>query len=221
MNKSFIKLLSVCFFCMMFFASCERFPVSSLLGLPDPVGSWPDTWYLYDDELNTKGSMEPYVFNYNPDGSPNPYCDTWEHVGLSFKCIDYPKKGTKCIKLTWVGNNLATPTNPRKTFFSFGIQAREDLGGKIDLTNSGYTNLRFWVRGTLHKDCSFEIGIPGTSTTVTINDRQISSQWEEYILPVEGVGEIEYDLYMAIKTNGVTNGGTVYIDDIRLTKELL
>ena len=38
-------------------ASCERYPVRALLGIPDPIDSWPDIWYIYDDEINTKGSI--------------------------------------------------------------------------------------------------------------------------------------------------------------------
>jgi len=209
MNKVFIKLLTFCLLCIVSFTSCERYPINSLLGLPDPIDSWPNPWYIYDDKINTKGSMEPFRWQ------DDPTCADWNKVSLSFACTDAPQSGTKCISFSWVGN--ANDTS--KSFFGFGLQAREKLSEKVDLSSSGYTNLRFWVKGKLYNNCSFEIGIPDTSTSITINASQISPYWEEYIIPMNNIGEITFDLSMSLKSSGLTNGGTVYIDNIRFTKD--
>lgn len=220
MNKKLIKLLSFCLLCMICFTSCERYPLRTLLGIPDRIDSWPDIWYIYDDEINTKGSLEPYLFDHNPDGSLNPYCDNWHRVYVDFACTDNPKVGSKCIIFRWIGNSTDA-SSPTKTFFSFGLQSREQLGGVVNLTNSGYTKMKFWIRGTLYNNCSFEISIPGTSASKKFGEGEINitPSWEEYEIDISSVGEIEFDLGMALSASGITNGGTVYIDDIRFVKE--
>ncbi|MBO7610897.1 MAG: hypothetical protein J6T23_01655 [Elusimicrobia bacterium] len=223
MNKNFIKLLSFCLLgvvCFALFTSCERYPVRALLGIHDPIDSWPNPWYIYDDEINTKGSLEPYVFDHNPDGSVNEYCDSWDNVFLSFAWLDNVKVGRKCIKFIWRGNSLDTSV-PKKTFFSFGLQAREQLGGVVDLTNSGYTKMKFWIRGNLSSNCKFEIGIPDTLVTKEFTSDKITSDWQEYEIAMNGAGEITFDLSMGMSlTSGdVTNGGEIYLDDIRFVKE--
>lgn len=215
MNKNFIKLLSVCLICMVCFVSCERYPIRALLGLPDSFDSWPDPWYIYDDEINTKGSLVPFLFDHKGDGTIDPSCDSWNHVNLDFACTSNPKNGRKCISFYWQGN----AKNSEKKHFSFGLQARENKGGKIDLTNSGYTYLKFWIRGSLNSNCSFEISIPNTLTKITIDSSQISPYWKEYAVLINGAGETDFVLSMSLKTNGITNGGQVYIDDIRFCKE--
>lgn len=194
---------------MVCFLSCERYPIRTLLGLPDNIDSWPDPWYIYDDEINTKGSLEPFRWQ------DDPTCAGWDKVKLDFACTTNPKNGRKCISFYWQGN----VNDPGKSFFGFGLQARENLGGKIDLTNSGYTYLKFWIRGSLNSNCSFEMTIPDTLTKITIDSGQIYPYWKEYVVLINGAGEIEFDLSMALKTTGITNGGQVYIDDIRFCKE--
>ena len=98
MNKKFITLLSFCLFCIICFASCERYPVRALLGIPDRFDSWPNPWYLYDDEINTKGSLEPFKWESYTG------CADWDKVKLDFACTSNPKRGQKCARLTWIGN---------------------------------------------------------------------------------------------------------------------
>jgi len=209
MNKKLIKLLSFCLLCMICFTSCERYPLRTLLGIPDRIDSWPDIWYIYDDEINTKGSLEPFKWETSTG------CAEWEMADLRFDCTDNPKVGRKCIRLTWLGNS----NDPASTYFGFGLQSREQLGGKINLETSGYTKMKFWVRGTLYANCSFEISIPGTSASKTFSASEIKPYWEQHEIKIDGVGEIEFDLGMSLISSGITNGGTVYIDDIKFVKE--
>lgn len=215
MNKRLITLLSFCLLFVIFFTSCERYPVRALLGLPNKIDSWPDPWYLYDDEINTKGSLAPYRWE------DDPYCADWNKVKLKFDSTNHPKNGRKCIQFTWVGN----VNDPGKSFFGFGLMATEYMGGIVNLSTSGYTNLKFWIRGNVYTNCTFRIEIPKKSGGYWVRrdlDVEITGNWKEYAIPlpdIEEMSEIEYDVSIALIANGITNGGTVYLDDIRFTRD--
>lgn len=216
MNKNFIKLLSFCLICIICFTSCERYPVSALLGIPKKIDSWPDPWYLYDDEINTKGSLAPYRWE------DSPYCADWNKVLLDFSCTDHPKNGRKCMKLTWVGN----VNDPGKSYFGFGLRATEYIGGIVNLSTSGYESLKFWIKGNLYNNCSFEISIPkGENATWVkkgLSATEVTPYWTEYTIQlpnIEDMTEIEFDIAIALLADGTTNGGTIYLDDIRFTRD--
>lgn len=216
MNKNILKLLSFCLFFVICFTSCERYPVSALLGIPNKIDSWPDIWYLYDDEINTKGSLAPFKWESYTG------CADWDKVSLDFACKYHPKNGRNCMKLTWVGNSQ----DPSSTYFGFGLMATEYDGGIINLSTSGYTNLKFWIRGHLYNGCSFKIEIPkkngGSWINCELTNVDITSNWTEYTIPlpyIEDMTEIEYDIAISLIADGTTNGGTVYLDDIRFTKD--
>ena len=215
MNKIASKLLSIFFICFVFFTSCEKYPIDALLGLSDTIGAWPDIWYVYDDQFNTKGNPEPYVWK------DDVYCDSWNNAVLVPDCTDAPQSGTKCIKFTWTGNS----NNSEKTYFGFGMQSRSESGGAIDLTNSGYKYLKFYVRGNLNKNCIFKVEIP-KSYACTLSSSEITSDWQEFYIDLQDnsgrgkLNDLEYVIAFALKAEGgVTNGGTVYIDNIRFTKD--
>ncbi|MBR4632312.1 MAG: hypothetical protein IKO48_03205 [Elusimicrobia bacterium] len=211
MNKKIIKLLSFCLLCMMFFISCERYPVKALLGLSDPIDSWPDPWYIYDDEINTKGSLAPYRWE------DEPTCADWNKAKLDFACTDNPKRGRKCVQLTWVGN----VNDPGKYFFGFGLRAREWEGGTIDMSSSGYKSLKFYVRGTLYENCELCIEIPGFIEISSADEFTVTPSWQEVVFKIDSalMKSVEYDIAISLKTSGTTNGGTIYLDDIRFTKD--
>lgn len=213
MNRIFNKFLFIFFVCVVFFTSCEKYPVDALLGLNAPIAAWPDTWYLYDDEFNTKGNSEPYVWK------DDPFCDSWNNATLDTKCTNAPQSGTRCIKFTWGGNSKS----PEKTFFGFGMQSRNEIGGIIDLTNSGYKWLKFYVRGNLYNNCVFNLSIPD-KITYSVTSSEITSTWQEVEIDITGVQmdnlKFVVGLALAVDKDGIpTNGGTVYIDNIRFTKD--
>ena len=229
MYKIWIKLLFICCICVIFFTSCEKYPIDALLGISNPVRSWPDTWYVYDDQFNTKGILEPYLFKDYADGSPNPYCDSWDNVILDFDCREAPL-GTKCIKFSWVGNTRNIAGNI-KTFIAFGMQSRVKLGDTIDISNSGYKYVKFYIKGHLYDNCKFDISVPINTerdkVSYTVTNAEISSNWEEKVIPIKDIDlmdKLEYVISLSLsiesdKVTLLTNGGTVYIDNIRFTKD--
>ena len=210
MSKSKFGLLVLFLLCSVFFVSCERYPIEALVGVPARIDSWPDPWYIFDDQINTRGSMEPYRWK------DSPYCANWDKVSLSFSFTHGTKRGYNCMMLSWIGN----VNDPGKSFFGFGLQSREQSGGKVALGKAGYTSLKFWIKGELYDSCTFEISVPGTSVTGDFGSTEITSEWQEKTVPMNlsSTAEVEYLISFALKTSGKTNGGTVYLDDIRFVK---
>ena len=166
-------------------------------------------------EINTKGSLAPYRWE------DDPYCADWNKVLLDFACTDHPKNGRKCIKLTWVGNVNDTG----KSYFGFGLRATEYIGGIVNLSTSGYASLKFWIKGNLYTNCSFEIKIPKGNTSwaqKVLSATEVTPYWTEYTIQlpnIEDMTEIEFDIAISLLADGTTNGGTIYLDDIRFTRD--
>ena len=219
MNKNIVKLLSFCLLgiiCFACFTSCERYPVRALLGVHERLDSWPETWYIYDDEINTKGSLEPFKWESYTG------CADWDKVKLDFACTNNPKRGRKCVQLTWIGN----VNDPDSGYFGFGLMATEYKGGIVNMSTSEYTNLKFWIRGELFKNCSFKMEIPkksgGTWISRTLTASEVTPTWTEITIQIpniEDMTEIEYDISISLIADGISNGGTVYLDDIRFTRD--
>ena len=212
--KSKFYLLILCLFCLVSFVSCDRYPIEAIVGIPGRIDSWPNPWYIYDDQINTRGNMEPYRW------VDDQWCASWNYAKVDFSCTSGAKSGHKCMYFTWIGDSTDTSG---ATYFGFGLMAREVLGEKIALGKAGYNNLTFYIKGSLNSDCAFVIEIPGTSVSRTIYSTDISSEWREIVVPMSLASstEVEYDIAFALKKlDGAdkTNGGTVYLDDIRFVK---
>lgn len=200
---------------MFSFISCEKYPISALTQLPSPIDSWPYPWYLFNDELNTKGSMEPFVWS-------NSEFLRYGRGTLDLASRETPQSGKCCIKMTWIGANIGSiPDN----YAGWGLMATELSGGKKDLSTSGYTDLKFYLRGNLSENCSLKIEIPTYSISRTFTSADISSSWQEIELSIPNVSimtAVEYYLAVAMFPTAAgqpTNGGTIYIDNIRFCKD--
>ena len=85
-------------------------------------------------------------------------------------------------------------------------------------------NLKFYIRGTLNKNCLFQIDIPGSYFGYVLSSSEVTFNWQEVVVDMQDfisyMGNLEYVIAFALKAEGgVTNGGTVYIDNIRFTKD--
>lgn len=216
MKRNKIALLIVALFCVVSFISCDRYPVEAIVGIPGRIDSWPNPWFVYDDQINTRGNMEPFRW------VDDPYCASWLYASVDFSHTGGVKRGNRCMKFTWVGDQTDTSG---ATYFGFGLMAREVLGEKMALGKAGYINMKFWIRGSLTENCSFRIEIPGTMSdnSATLNSSQVTSEWTEVTVPLDiyPTEEVEYVIAFALKPTDAslkTNGGTVYLDDIRFVK---
>ena len=217
MNKKIVFTL-LCFFIGLSFISCERYPISDLHSIPSPVNSWPYPWYIYDDELNTKGAFAP-VF--------------WEGSGVAdnidFTCTEHPR-GRACIKFDWHPKN-------GETWCGFGLASTETPqfpNSSKDMTTSGYTKLKFYIRGTLLSGSKVVINIPRTdSNGKTVSKDQVdkiefypgdlsANDWKDCAIVLNQTTKNWNTQYYYISVNiegPSSNGATIYLDDIRFVKD--
>ncbi len=226
MNKIKIAVLSFFFMSLFVLVSCERYPISALTNIPSSIDSWPTTWYLYDDEINTKGSLAPRVWDDSRflelgDGS------------IVFDCRD-SYKGLKSIKMEWY-DKLSTLPPGCCHYAGWGLSATDpvDVGSKSMVT-SGYTRLEFEAKGSLSSGCNVKIEIPrhdsqNNTDNIVINNtgaNQLKSYWQTFSIPITSKttsswGIQQYYIAIAMRRDSdsvVTNGGTIYLDNIRFTK---
>ncbi|MFA7074281.1 MAG: hypothetical protein WC234_03725 [Endomicrobiaceae bacterium] len=220
MNK--ITILFFFLISIFTFVSCEKYPISALTGVPSSIDAWPTTWYLYDDEINTKGSLEPRVWDDSRflelgDGS------------VVFNCKD-SYKGRYSIKMEWYDNLPPYCCH----YAGWGLSATDpvDVGSK-SMTTSGYTRLEFEAKGNLSSGCNVKIEIPKSSVGDTDNivisesgTNKLTAYWQTFSIPITSKttsswGVQKYYIAIAMRRDSdsvATNGGTIYLDNIRFTK---
>jgi hypothetical protein len=223
------------FFCAMFLCisqGCDNAPINKLIDptVSNKTGTWPAEWVLYDDEIKTGGTVQMYT--------------TMEGQELLFNSTDHPYQGTQCVKYSWDGSAVTEYlTNTRENgFVGFGLIAADSVNRysevSKDLTLAGYTKISFRVRGSLNTNVYLRIEAQngnyltpsGTNAwqSNTIN-RRITGDWQQYEFSLSGSQATIRDFVRVILVydedgNPNTpntrqgNGGTVYLDDIRLTK---
>lgn len=224
MNKIKIAVLSFFFMSLFVLVSCERYPISALTNIPSSIDSWPTTWYLYDDTINTKGSLAPRVWD------DSRFLESG-NGSLSFDCKESPYQGWYCIKMVWYDNPslIKSGCSP---YAGWGLSATDpiDIGSKSMVT-SDYTRLEFEAKGSLSSGCAVKIEIPRHDSMDTDNividntgTNQLKSYWKTFSIPISktksswGIQQYYIAIAMIRSSSYVTNGGTIYLDNIRFTK---
>lgn len=226
MNKIKIAVLSFFFMSLFVLVSCERYPISALTNIPSSIDSWPTTWYLYDDTINTKGALAPKVWD-------NSRFLEAGNGSLSFDCKESPYQGWYCIKMVWYDKpeRIISGCCP---YAGWGLSATDpvDVGSKSMVT-SGYTRLEFEAKGSLSSGCEVIIEIPRHDNSkitdnIIINNtgaNQLKSYWQTFSIPITtkttsnwGIQQYYIAIAMRRSSSYVTNGGTIYLDNIRFTK---
>ncbi|MCB4792311.1 MAG: hypothetical protein LHV68_10570 [Elusimicrobia bacterium] len=214
----------------IFFTGCEKNPVKKLINPADSnaIGIW-DTngdWVIYDDEIKTGGAI--LFFN------------SLDNQVLDFNCRDNPHSGSKCLKYSWNGKDVyaygATP-GLEHDYCGFSLTASKDVNSYLtatrDISGGTYTKISFWARGDLNTFVYLRLeGNNGTDTSLSGTDAWMSSDlapvtssWQKYEFNITGnMTAIKDFVKIVLKYNeGVSpntvvgNGGTVFIDDIKLT----
>lgn len=218
MNKK-IKVLLFLLSCFvgLSFTSCERYPIRDLNGIPATVDSWPYPWYIYDDEINTKGLFAPVMWV----GS-----DEADELDFDYNHSTY--RGRACIKFDWHPKN-------GNTWCGFGLATTEEPNNPHsakDMSTSGYTKLEFYIKGTLLAGATVTVNIPRTdyngeskSPTDSVTISTLSPDtWTKKTINLTGARTKEnwntQKFYISISISGTgTNGGTIYLDDIKFVKD--
>lgn len=226
MNRTKIMLLSFFLISTFTFMSCERYPVSALTDLPSSIDSWPTTWYLYDDEINTKGSYEPKVWD-------NSRFLEADNGSLSFKSKG-AYQGRYCIEMVWYDKAERIPSGCYP-YAGWALASTDpaDVGSK-NMTTCGYTRLEFEARGVLSSGCNVKIEIPRHDSQDTDHiilsesgSNRLTSSWQKFSIPITSKttaswGIQQYYIAIAMRRNTdsvLTNGGTIYLDNIRFVKD--
>ena len=222
-----ILLYPVLFLLLSAFAACDKNPVNRLVNptTTNTAGAWSGTWVIYDDELKTNGA----VMAYN------------EGAIIDFNCSDNPHTGKKCIRYSWDGSpvltyaSLTAGATVQSGFSGFGLICAQTIGtystGTRDLSPGGYTKITFWARGSLNTDVHLRLEDNGANsqtasgTDAWLSDtaaNNITADWQKFSFTVSPSSLVNAKDFVRIilvySGTGAGNGGTVYLDDIQLTK---
>jgi hypothetical protein len=235
MKKAFF--FSVFFSVFFVFAGCSKTPVNDLVNptAKNSTGIWSGQWVIYDDELKTNGAVMLYTegvgLNFNCANNP--------HSGSN--CIQFSWNGLPVLTYA------SLPSHPtdyiQSGFTGFGLICAPTVAQYFTATRNlslgGYTKITFWARGSLSVytyllvEANFASGAspnvtqPGSGTGYWMGT--VTSGWQQYTISIDNNTNnlsaatdfvkiiMVYDPPSGSNsTQG--NGGTVYIDDIQLSK---
>jgi hypothetical protein len=205
----------------IFFTGCDKNPVGALVysntGLSE---GWPSEWVLYDDILKTRGSP-----------SPDTYTDYWNtrKSELSFEYRGERHSGSQSMRIKWDGSasrrynpdgSLEPDAHP--WFVGIGIKSADPLGGIFVPANT-YTKLKFWVKGSLNYGVILKVEIPDAGAIYESSPGETFSDWREIECSIPHLNGIKYLISISLSLadgsgNALSNGGEIFIDDIRYVK---
>jgi hypothetical protein len=208
-------------------SGCENAPINNLVNptIANTTGAWSGEWVLYDDEIKTGGTVMMFA--------------TLEGQELDFSWQSNPYQGTKCIKYSWDGRDVTTyKTNAiEHDYVGFALIVADSVDKydtvTRDLAPGGYTKISFRARGSLNTNVYLRLesnnGDYKSSGTNAWMSHTITGDWQRYEFPLSGSLAGTKDFVRVIlrydedgkpdtPNTGRGNGGTVYIDDIRLER---
>jgi hypothetical protein len=214
-------------------AGCEKNPANRFVNpapAQNPTGTYSGQWIIYDDELKTGGTV---MFLTSSDGQQ-----------FNLSCYDNPHSGTKCIEYSWDGRNvtayggtadsISSSSSIENTWCGFSFIAANSIASYNSVTKNlalgGYTKMTFWARGTLNSNVSLRLesnngGPNSVSGSDAIETGTLSSSWQYYEFSVTPAAAAKDFVRVILKFNQSANldapngnGGTVFLDDIILTK---
>jgi hypothetical protein len=167
---------------------------------------------------------------------------------IDFKCTDNPHSGKDCIRYSWDGSPVLTyaslPAHAtdyiQSGFSGFSLICAPANAQYLiytrNLSLGGYTKITFWARGVLNTNVNLRVaansadpnqykyasGYPG------VWQGTITSGWQKYSVSIDNTvnnlaAASDFIKIILIYTPGAGepssgNGGTVFLDDIELTK---
>lgn len=233
-------MISVLFAVCVFAATgCDRNPLNKIVN-PDSTstgGAWSGTWVIYDDEVKTRGAtmmfntMEGQELSFISSDNP--------HTGRS--CIKFAWDGSTVVVYS-TSSSVANTTGSSFVGFSLIAAATTDnyYGVSKDLTGGAYTKLTFWARGSLNSNVYVRVEansddpafyrIPTGQYGVWMGT--VGGQWQKYEIALDPTRNrlsavrdyvkiiLRYDEDGNPDTANARqgSGGTVYIDDIQLSR---
>ena len=179
---------------------------------------------IYDDTLKTGGGVGLF-----PSG---------DNQQINLASTTLPHSGEFCINYSWNGNDVSNPggsPNPEHTFAGFDLFVSNSFTTLAstpgrDLSAAGYTQVTFWLRGSLSASTTIKVEVAGTGSTSTIAPSIIigtlQNYWQQFSVPVspsdlKNVKEFFKLTFVYAQPTGTTapgGGGSVFVDDIQYQK---
>ena len=232
-------LFYILIFPFLIITGCDKDPVNRLVN-PSPASStgvWSGTWVLYDDELKTNGA----VMTFNEGATIDFNCTDNPRSGK--KCIRYSWNGSPVLTYA---SPPSQPVNYTQSGFSgFSLICAQTLGAYSTQTRNlalgGDTKITFWARGSLNANVYLRVEANFPSTATNVYELKSgatgvwmgvpSSTWTQYSLTIDptvnNLAATDFVKFILLydedgnpdtPNTSVGNGGTVFLDDIELTR---
>lgn len=203
-------------------AGCENNPVGSLLyngvNNTDP-NAWTNPFYLYKN-----GDLATLILPF--DDAVQAYTDYWESGRKHELDLNFIENGTKIIYMNWDGSASKTYQfgTLQTDYVGWGLLANGDESPK-DISKGAYTVLKFSAKGSLNIGVKFQIESDAADAANFIEIFSLSNNWQEYSMPLNPANLTNVASYVKFILKSIApsptpplNGGTVYINNIRLEK---
>ena len=239
MKKLFLLFIP---FVMFFAAGCENNPAGALMyngvNNSDP-NSWANPFIIYSNgDLMTR--VLPFA------KAVGAYTDIWVRYANTINVLDLQYAGVShsghmSIRMGWDGSSgnlyqagdgpMASGSPFTGAIFWLTTDPNDPSTGK-DLTPGHYTQMTFWIKTQLFSNTVVQIVVlnndaAGNSSytpmanPITITQTQ---DWKQYTINLTPSPALTFT-YITVKLipdpssgSSLTNGGTIYLDDIRLTR---
>jgi hypothetical protein len=220
--KKLILLLIVSVFA---FCGCEKNPAGALMynGLYDSdTSTWANPFIIYRNG-DIMSRVQPF------DKAIGAYTNIWEkyaHLGneLEAEYSGVSHSGHKSFKIKWSGdpsqefNNLSNTVNNVNCWLT-----TTNNGSARDLSMAGYTKISFWCKQELRSGTELVINVFGHGYPLRDLVITSSSDWAYHEIDISSYNSTAVETYISITMQPAgaassCDGGTVYLDDIRLSK---
>ncbi len=213
-----VKYLLVLMVFVSFFYGCSdenpyNFFVDPLSdGALDSDGNWQE-WVLYHNELRTGGGM---MFYASPEGTKG-----YDVQKINFYSTSNPRTGRHCIKYTWTGEEVYAYEDEvwQNDWAGFGLIVGEDWEEyddvTVDLSESGYTKIELYARGSGTARFESPDGKwDSTAPNDTTGDIDLTNTWKKHTMNFTPGKNVKHYLSIILKSSG-GESVTLYVDDIR------
>lgn len=220
--KKLILLLTI-FISVFALSGCEKNPAGALMynrvNESDPA-TWSNPFTLYRN-----GDIATLVMPF--EKAIGAYTNIWEnyaHLGneLEAQSKGESYSGSMSIKMKWSGDKSETyERNETVNNVSFWLTTT-NTGGPRDLSAAGYTKISFWCKTDLRANTKAIINVFGH--TYPSEDFVITTShgWTYYERNISSYNHGSVNTYIIVTMEPASGsdckGGTLYLDDIRLSK---
>ena len=218
-NKRF--LFSALALSLAVFAGCDSNPTNKLLNPAVVVhtSAWANPFIIYENELKA-GNVQFFT--------------TQEGQILDFNSTESVANGsTKSLKYSWDGTAV-TPYSSRVpttgwSGFGLAVQNPNVPNSPVtkDITPGHYTQVSFKIRGGLSSNVAFRLQVQAAGNVIIASWQsnttynKITDSWQTCSFTISGPqNKVAYYLTFTFinLTSERCNGGTVYLDEIQITK---